>query len=355
MPNLVPDPEVIAPNFKRRLSGVTTTLLRVVPVQAKYLRIAALGPVLPEETPQIRFGDLTRLGKAPEGRPFRIWHARRNVEMLGGLILRDWLRYRMKLVFTSASQRKHTSWSRFLIKRMDTVIATSPATASYLKRSSTVVMHGIDIDDFRPAQPGEARPSPLPAGQRLVGCFGRVRAQKGTDVFVDAMIKVLPTRPDVIAVVLGRATTEHQGFLDELKARVASAGLADRILFPGEVGPQETAPWYRALDLFIAPQRWEGFGVTPLEAMASGVAVVATTVGAFPHLVAEGETGSLIPPGDIDAMAAAAARWLDDPKALEAAGQAGREKVTREFSLEAEARNINAVYERVWAGELTRD
>ena len=60
MPNLVPDPQVIAPNFKRRLSGVTTTLLRVVPVQARSLRVAALGPVLPEETPQIRVGDLMR-------------------------------------------------------------------------------------------------------------------------------------------------------------------------------------------------------------------------------------------------------------------------------------------------------
>ena len=123
MPNLVPDPEVIAPNFKRRLSGVTTTLLRVVPVQARFLRIAALGPVLPDETPQVRFGDLSRLGRAPEGRPFRLWHARRNVEMLGGLILRDLLRYQMKLVFTSASQRKHTAWSRFLIRRMDIQIA----------------------------------------------------------------------------------------------------------------------------------------------------------------------------------------------------------------------------------------
>ena len=349
MPNLVPDPQVIAPNFKRRLSGVTTTLLRVVPVQARSLRVAALGPVLPEETPQIRFGDLMRLRGAPEGRPFRIWHARRNVEMLAGLILRDLLGFRMKLVFTSASQRKHTSWSRFLIGRMDAVIATSPATAAYLKRSSTVVMHGIDVETFRPAEPGEARPAPLPPAGRLVGCFGRIRTQKGTDVFVDAMLRVLPDRPDVTAVVLGRATAEHQGFLEELKARVAAAGLSDRILFPGEVGPTETAPWYRALDLFIAPQRWEGFGVTPLEAMASGVPVVATTVGAFSELVEDGRTGTLIPQGDVDAMADAAARWLDDPRGLKSAGAASRERVTRLFSMQAEAKGINAVYEAVWS------
>lgn len=325
-------------------------MLRVVPVQARFLRIAALGPVLPEETPQIRFGDLWRLRGSPEGRPFRIWHARRNIEMLAGVVLRDLLGFRMKLVFTSASQRKHTRWSRFLIGRMDAVIATSSATASYLKRTSTVVMHGIDVETFRPATPGEARPAPLPHGGRLVGCFGRIRAQKGTDVFVDAMIRILPARPDVNAVVLGRATAKHQGFLDELKARVAAAGLSERILFPGEVGPTETAPWYRALDLFIAPQRWEGFGVTPLEAMASGVPLVATTVGAFSELVEDGRTGTLIPPGDVDAMAAAAARWLDDPVAIKAAGAAGRERVTTVFSLEAEAQGINAVYKAVWDG-----
>lgn len=350
MPNLVADPQVITPNFKRRLSGVTTTLLRVVPVQARFLRIAALGPVLPEETPQIRFGDLLRLRGAPEGRPFRVWHARRNVEMLGGVILRDLLGFRLKLVFTSASQRHHTAWSRFLIGRMDAVIATSPATTAYLKRPSTVVMHGIDVETFRPAEPGEARPAPLPSGGRLVGCFGRIRAQKGADVFVDAMIRVLPERPDVTAVVLGRATAEHQGFLEELKGRVAAAGLSDRILFPGEVGPTETAPWYRSLDLFIAPQRWEGFGVTPLEAMASGVPVVATTVGAFSELVVDGQTGTLIPPGDVEAMAEAAARWLDDPEGRKAAGRAGRERVTTVFSLEAEAKGINAVYEGLWSG-----
>jgi mannosyltransferase len=348
MANLVSDPQVIAPNFKRRLSGVTTTLLRVVPVQARFLRIAALGPVLPEETPQIRFGDLWRLRGSPEGRPFRIWHARRNIEMLGGVVLRDLLGFRVKLVFTSASQRKHTRWSRFLIRLMDAVIATSPATASYLKRTSTVVMHGIDVETFRPATPGEARPAPLPHGGRLVGCFGRIRAQKGTDVFVEAMIRVLPGRSDVTAVVLGRATAEHQGFLEGLKARVAEAGLTDRILFPGEVGPTETPPWYRSLDLFIAPQRWEGFGVTPLEAMASCVPVVATTVGAFPELVEAGLTGTLIPPGDVDAMAGAASRWLDDQQAMKAAGQAGRERVKTIFSLEVEARGINAVYEALW-------
>ena len=350
MRNLIPDPEVVAPNFKKRLSGVTTTLLRVVPVQARSLRIAALGPELPKQTPQIRFRDVPKLARRPQGRPFRIWHARRNIEMLPGLVLRS-LGFPLKLVFTSASQRKHSAWSRFLIARMDAIIATSTMGAAYLKRSSTVVMHGIDIAVFRPPVAGEAPPPVLAdavARGRVIGCFGRVRAQKGTDVFVDAMIAVLPHYPDASAIVLGRATAEYEGFLTGLKARVAAAGLTDRILFPGEVGPLETPEYYRPLSLFIAPQRWEGFGVTPLEAMASGVPVVATTVGAFPSLVVEEETGSLIPPGDVEAMVAATRRWLDDEPARAAAGIAARARVASQFSMEAEADGINAVYAALW-------
>ena len=351
MRNLITDPEVVAPNFKKRLSGVTTTLLRVVPVQARWLRIAALGPALPDHTPQIRFRDIPALARRPAGRPFRIWHARRNIEMLPGLILRS-LGFPLKLVFTSASQRRHSAWSRFLIARMDAIIATSTMGASYLKRSSTVVMHGIDIDVFRPPAADEAPPAVLAeavARGRVIGCFGRIRAQKGTDVFVDAMIAVLPHYPDATALVLGRATADQTGFLADLKARVAAAGLTGRILFPGEVGPLETPEYYRPLSLFIAPQRWEGFGVTPLEAMASGVPVVATTVGAFASLVLEEETGSLIPPGDVAAMATATRRWLDDEPGRRRAGSASRTRVADHFSLESEARGINAVYEAVWA------
>ncbi|MGA1393663.1 MAG: glycosyltransferase family 4 protein [Phycisphaerales bacterium] len=347
------DVEALATNFKRRLSGVTSTLERVVPVQARNVRIAALGPGLADALPKIGFLDLLGGWRRPATKPFRIWHARRNIEMLPAWLLRDLFRMRFKVVFTSASQRHHTAWSRFLIARMDAVIATSSKTAAYLRRESTVVRHGIDVEVFQPAEE-KARakrelglPAPL-LDRRLMGCFGRVRRQKGTDVFVDAMLALLPTRPDVAAVVLGRATEAHRGFQQDLKRRVAAAGLSDRVFFAGEVAPKETPAWYRVLDLFIAPQRWEGFGVTPLEAMASGVPVVATTVGAFEELVIDGETGSLIPPGEVAPMVEAAARWIDDPAALAAASVAAREHVAKAFSLEAEAAGINAVYERVW-------
>ncbi|GLK84632.1 glycosyltransferase family 4 protein [Ancylobacter defluvii] len=350
-----PDPariEAVAPNLKRRLSGVTATLERVVPVQARALRIAALGPKLAAGVPRIGWTDLRHFWQAPPGRPARIWHARRNIEMLAGVVLRDMLRMKLRLVFTSASQRHHTGWTRFLISRMDAVISTSGKTAGYLKRPSTVIHHGIDAETFRPAPDRVTARAALGLPDlRLIGCFGRIRAQKGTDVFVDALMQVLSEHPGWGGVVLGRAVGSDAGFLDGLKAKVKAAGLEDRLLFPGEVETSATPDWYRALDLYVAPQRWEGFGVTPIEAMACGVPVIATRVGAFEELVIEGITGALVPPGDVAAMAAAMRNHIELGDAARAAmGEQARAHALAEFSLEREASKINAVYEAAWRG-----
>ena len=346
------DIEVVAPNFKRRLSGVTATIQRLVPLQSRSLGIVALGPGLGDRVPRIPYTTLLRMVRRPRHRPFRIWHARRNTEMLAGLVLRDLFRLPLKVVFTSASQRRHTAYTRALIARVDAVISTSAATAGYLPRPSTVVMHGIDTELFRPAADpvAEWTASGLP-GRYGIGCFGRIRHQKGTDVFVDAKLRVLPRHPDATAVVLGRATEGHRAFEAELKARATAAGLADRLLFPGEVDVDAIAEWYRRLSVFVAPQRWEGFGLTPLEALASGVPVVATTVGAFPELVIEGETGHLIPPGDVAAMASAVDGLLARPQDRLRMALAARRVATSRFSLEREAEAVTAVYERLWRGE----
>jgi len=346
------DIEVVAPNFKRRLSGVTATIQRLVPLQARVLGIVALGPGLGQRVPRIPVTMLASLTSRPRRRPFRIWHARRNTEMLAGLLLRDVFRLPLKVVFTSASQRRHTSYTRTLISLVDAVISTSSATATYLTRPSTVVMHGIDTELFRPAiDPCDTWEATGLPGKIGIGCFGRIRHQKGTDVFVDAMIRLLPIYPDATAIILGRATEKHAGFERDLKIRVKAAGLDRRILFLGEVDVDEIATWYRRLGIFIAPQRWEGFGLTPLEAMASGVPVIATTVGAFPELVVDGQTGVLIPPGDVEALVAATQTLLDDSALRRTFSDAARAHVAAHFSLEREAAAVTAVYESLWRKE----
>ena len=347
-------PEAVAPNFNRRLSGVTATIVRLVPVQRRLgLDIVAFGVGLPDETPRITRTRLLALGP-PGRRPFRIFHARRNVEMLFGLFLRDVLRRPWRLVFTSASQRTHSRYTRGLIRRMNAVIAVCEATQAYLEVPSRVILHGVDTGTFVPApdRPALRRRLGLPEG-KLVGCFGRVRHGKGTDLFVDAMLALLPERPDWNAVIFGRATEQHLAFERELKAKVAAAGMDDRIVFAGEVGVEAIAERYGALDLFVAPQRWEGFGLTPLEAMACAVPVVATRVGAFPELVVDGETGTLVERDDLAALTDATARLMDS-RDRDAMGTRAREHVETSFTIEEEAVAINAVYERLWAAGPAR-
>lgn len=336
------DPLVIAPNLKRRLSGVTATVVRLIPVQARMIDIRATGPGLPPDLPHI---PLTRAAWMPRDR-WRVWHARRNTEMALGLILRHVLRRKYRLLFTSAAQRHHKALTRWLIRRQDALVATSPQAASYLERPAQVILHGVDTDVFHPAPDRTAlrRELGLDPDAVLIGCFGRVRAQKGIDLLVQAGLALLPSRPRVQILMTGRITADNQAFADDLKAQIAAAGLTDRIRFLGELPWDQVVRHYQALDLFTAPARWEGFGLTPLEAMACGVPTVAARVGAYETLIREGQTGSLIPADDGPALTDALARWLDDDAARVAAGHAARTHVAQNHAIEGEARALVQIY-----------
>ena len=331
--------DVVAPNLKRRLSGVTATVVRLVPVQARTVGIAVVGPGLPEGLPRLSWGQVVVL---PRDRP-RVWHARRNTEMLLGLALRHLLRRRLRLLFTSAAQRRHSRYTRWLIERMDGVVATSRQAASYLRRHATVVPHGVDLEVFHPPEDRSALREALnlPPGM-WVGCFGRIRPQKGTDVLVDAMLRLMPERPTLRCLVVGRE--DDAALAADLRARVAAAGLTDRFRWIASLSWEALAAHHRAMDLHVAPQRWEGFGLTPLEAMASGVPVAATRVGAFPDLVVEGETGALVAPGDAEAMVRAVGALLDDVSRLGAMGRAARAHVEAHHGIAAEAEALEAIY-----------
>lgn len=327
--------EVIAPNLKRRLSGVTATIERLVPVQAKDIGIVATGAGLSAKVP---FLPVWRVMTLPRKKR-RVWHARRNTEMLLGVFLRATLRKNWALLFTSASQRQHSRYTRWLISKMDHIIATSAKGQAYLTRPSVVVHHGIDTEKFSPTKDMRAlrQSLGLPENGKLIGCYGRIRHQKGTDVFVDALIDICGSDPDVHGVILGRATAQHQSFLDGEQAKIETAGLQDRIRIYPEVPVDQVNDWYRALDIYVAPQRWEGFGLTVLEAMACSVPVIATRVGAFEELVRP-ETGILIAPGEPNEMAQAI-RMIQPGM-----GPAGRKRAVEVFSIEAEAARLNAIY-----------
>lgn len=336
--------EIVATNFKRRLSGVTSTIVQLVPKQiAMGTRIVTLGPGLPDHLPKLGWSRLPGLWRRPRRYRVRVWHARRNNEMLVGLLLRSVLRMPLKLLFTSAAQRRHSAYTRWLIRRMDAVIATSSRSGSFLQVPHTVIQHGVDLNLFHPPEtPADRMAATGLPGHYLVGCFGRVRHSKGTDLFVEAMIALLPKYPDWTAVICGRVTAEHRGFADRLVKAVADAGLSDRIRFMGEV--DDVRPWYRRATLYVAPSRNEGFGLTPLEAMASQTAIVASDAGAYAEMVVPDETGLVVAAGDGAALTAAIETYLADPEEARRQGLNAVLHVRSNFALEKEATAIGDVY-----------
>jgi mannosyltransferase len=339
--------EVVATNFNWRQSGGTTAVVQLVPEQAKTLKIAALGFDLPERVPRMRWRDFPKLFRRPANRPFRIYHCRRNNEMMVGLLLRDVLRAPLRLIFNSAGQRRHKPLTRWMLRRMDAVIATSERSGGFLDVPHTVVPHGTDFEHFHPARDSEDdyAASGLP-GKYAVGCTGRIRYQKGTDLFVDAMVRLLPNYPDWTAVITGRTTSDNLAFERELKSKVTAAGLTHRIIFLGDV--DDISVWYRRFTLFVAPSRQEGFGLTPLEAMASETAVVTSDAGSFPSMIKPGVNGAIVPAGDRDALADAIEPYFRAPHLAKEHGQTGLQFVQANFSLAAEARRIRAVYDHLW-------
>lgn len=335
------DIEVIAPNLKRRLSGVTATVLRLVPLQAAEIGIATTGPGLPAGLPHVALWRIPFLPRRP-----RIWHARRNSDLLAGVVLKRLFGCDLRLIFTSSSPRARSGWTRWLIGHCTALVATSPRNAAVMPTHipCEIIPHGIDTAAFAPQPLGFfAQP-----GQKLIGCFGRIREKKGSADLVRALIRVLPAHPGWSAVLMGRITPKEEGFAAGLRAEIAAAGLEARILIRPEATLSQMPAAYSDLSLYAAPSHYEGFGLTPVEAMACGVPVVATQgVGTFDDQVIEGVTGLLVPPADAGALAVALEDLIGQPDRLAQMANAARAHVEAHFAIEAEARALIALYRKI--------
>jgi mannosyltransferase len=215
--------------------------------------------------------------------------------------------------------------------------------------TTAVVPHGIDLSRFAPP-PDKLKAwadSGLP-GHYGIGVFGRVRPDKGSDVFVDAMIAALPHLPGATAVIAGLAQPQHQAYQQALIDKIAQAGLSDRIVFLGEVPAGEVHRWYQRCLLCVACPRYEPFGLTPFEAAATGCALVCSRTGAFDQLVLPGVTGELVDTGDAPGLAAAVRQVLADLPTAVQMGQAAQARVSQAFSLAKEAEGIGRVYQQLF-------
>ena len=136
-------------------------------------------------------------------------------------------------------------------------------------------------------------------------------------------------------------------------SEIAAAGLTERIRFLGELPIEEVPLWYQRISIYVFASRVEGFGLTMLEAMAAGDAVVATRAGAAEMIITDGDDGVLAPVDDVEALVAALEPLMRDPERIEAMGRRARERVVGAFSRDREADEISDVYRQVWAARET--
>jgi mannosyltransferase len=340
--------EVVVTNLHRRHTGVSATVKALVPWQRQRLAVAVWdwgGLGLGGE---IGAWQLLRWGwTRPPGAHRRIWHARRDLEILIGLSLRSLLRQPWSVVFTSAAPKRPGWWLRQLIRRCDAVIATSPRSAAFLERCDAVIPHGVDGELFHPATDRQAALAEVGlAGRQVIASFGRIRPSKGTDLVVEALLRVLPDAPGWVGVITGLCQRRDQPYLIALQQRIAAAGLEERIRFVGDLTPAQIRRWYQRASICVAASRREGFGLTPLEAMASGCVPVTSGAGAWPWIIRPA-FGVLVETGEVEPLVAALAALIADSGQLASMAAEARRVAERDCSIQREADQIHALYARL--------
>ena len=236
------------------------------------------------------------------------------------------------------AQRSYDGVRRLALCRADRILAGSDYTAGLVRelgvdpRRITVTRYGTDPSRFRPRDATALRER-LELGRRpVLLTIARLVERKGIQSVLDALPAVRQAVPDVAYVVVGDGPERAR-----LEARARALGVADAVRFVGPVGDDELPVWYSLGDVFVMPSRSEapdveGFGIVYLEAGACERPVVALRSGGVPDAVADGVSGLLVEPGDIDGLGAKLAELLRDPARAAELGRRGRARVLDELN-----------------------
>lgn len=336
------DIQLILGNSNKRFSGVTSTMIQVLPHQQKELNVAVLGNHhLPEGSVSISYIEFLKLcRKKTSAGKYRVFHARRNDEMIQALIAKYLFGAKIKIVFTSTAQRHHSKFTQLLMSRMDSIITTCKAAGSYLiKPADITIPHGIDTHRYSPCEDRDSSWASLGyGGQRGVGIFGRIRPSKGTAVFIDAMIPLLKKDKELHAVICGETLPKFQQYEDSIQDKVREHQLENQVHFIGKQAFSKLPSIFQSLSCVVAASENEGFGLTVLESMASGTPVVATKAGAWEEVILNGDTGFCVEINNSSAMSEALAKVLSSD--IETLGKNSREHILTNYSVEREATTL---------------
>ncbi len=225
---------------------------------------------------------------------------------------------------------------RFVLRSFSRVAAVSGEVRRRLLRAGVregrieLIRNGIDLGAF------ESRPH---REQGLcVGLVGRLDREKGIDIFLHAVVQVLKAEPLARFSVAGDGPDRAK-----LQALIEELGIGANVALLGR--QEDMRAFYSSLDLMVSSSRQEGLPIALLEGMASGLPLVATAVGEVPSLVRHGETGLLIEPENIEALATAVVKLLREPLLRERYGAAARARIANEFSAERMAAGYMRLYE----------
>lgn len=253
--------------------------------------------------------------------------------------------------YPPGARAAYLALERALARRSHTLIHVSASQAAAARPlglaptdRSRVIVNGIDIArveaDALPRARARAELGVPPDGA-VLGTVARFDPVKALEVLLEAV----PRLPGATLVVIGDGPEAAS-----LRARARGLGLEARVVFAG--ARPDAARWFAALDAYVSVSRGEGLPLALVEAMATGIPVIASRVSGHVDTVTDGETGILVPVDDPAALAAAAAALLGDPARARALGAAGRTRARRDFSVDRMAAEVAEVYRRAAAATV---
>jgi sugar transferase (PEP-CTERM/EpsH1 system associated) len=245
--------------------------------------------------------------------------------------------------------RKHNLLRRWLVPFIDRYIPVSADLHRWLRQvvhvpdaKTLMIANGVDTERFRP---GPIR-SKTDAEPFVIGTVGRIQDVKNQSGLIDAFLLLREMLPEH-RQRLRLAIVGNGPLLPMITEKVRTAGLEGTVWLPGS--RTDIAELMRGFDLFALPSIAEGTPVTILEAMATGLPVVATRVGGIPEVVDDGVTGLLVPASDARALAEALAAYVRDPALAAHHGAAGRLRVERSNSISAMVAGYARLYDTLCA------